>query len=119
MAPEKIEQCYSQSPLISQIFIDGSSLCSSPVALIVPDGDSLCKAINGSRRISLQNDQPSVTSDKGITKQFYLRGKFVNLVELCNDSEAEQFILNEIIQLGKTAGLKGFERVIKFHLRLG
>uniref|UniRef100_A0A5K3G5E0 AMP-binding_C domain-containing protein n=1 Tax=Mesocestoides corti TaxID=53468 RepID=A0A5K3G5E0_MESCO len=43
--------------------------------------------------------------------KFWVRGKFVTLAELCNDAEAERIIHNELIQLGRDAGLKGFEQV--------
>ncbi|VEL08676.1 unnamed protein product [Protopolystoma xenopodis] len=36
VAPEKLERVYAQSPYIDQIFVDGNSICSYPVALVLP-----------------------------------------------------------------------------------
>ena len=124
MAPERIEQVYLQSPLINQIFVDGSSFRSYPAALVVPDGGSLCKIMNdlgqestssGATRKNLQIKNQSVKGDSEKPGNFYLKGK-LTLADLCDNSEAEQLVLNEILKLGKNAGLKGFEQVSEFTL---
>ena len=120
VAPERIEQIYSQSPLINQIFVDGSSLCSYPVALVVPNAESLSQTLNsiGHKSAALRNhsfqtcSQPKMSNNED-SKNIYFKGKHVSFAELCSYSEAEQVILDDIIQLGKTAGLNGFEQVNK------
>ena len=120
ISPERIEQIYSQSPFIYQIYVDGSPLCNNPVALVVPDGESVCKTLSNLREKSTSNiyfphaDHQSVKIEKMPSRDFYLKGKLVTLVELCNNSEAEQLIINDIIKLGKSAALKGFEQVSTF-----
>ena len=121
VAPEKIERIYSQSPLINQIFVDGSSLCSYPVALVVPNGKSLTKTLNSLGRkssdvralqsASLLTENQVVTSNNENSEKLYLNERFVTIAELCTDPVAEQLILNEIIQLGENAGLNSFEQV--------
>lgn len=41
MAPEKIENIHTQSPLVAQSFVYGDSLKSFIVAVIVPDHEAL------------------------------------------------------------------------------
>ena len=124
IAPERIEQIYWQSPCIHQIFVDGSPLCSQPVALVVPDGDCICRTLNsrdlestggGAMRQNPQIHTRTADGDSQFSKEFHLKGEFITLEELCNSSEAEQLVYGEVIQLGKQAGLKGFEQVE--HLR--
>ena len=104
VAPERIEQIYSQSPFIQQILVDGSPLCSYPVALVVPNSDSICKTLNLS-------GQQSASDNNGNSEIIHVNGKSFTLAELCNNSQAEQLIYNDITQLGKASGLKGFEQV--------
>ena len=115
VTPELIEQVYLQSPLINQIFVDGSSLYPNPVALIVPDGESLCEALNDLRRNALDGNvlrKNSIRNNENVySDKFYLNGQYVSLSELCNNSEAEQLILKDIIQLNKSSGLRRFEQV--------
>nr|CDS33499.1 transformer 2 protein [Hymenolepis microstoma] len=126
VAPEKVEQVYAHSSLVAQVFVDGSPLRSYPVALVVPDGETLCKAINsieqearssnnGSRKGSKQSSNKGKAGDTDTTEKFNLRGNLITLAELCSNPEAERLIFIELSQLGKNAGLKGFEqaRVIK------
>ena len=43
LAPEKIEGVYLRSPLVAQCFVDGNSLQTYAVAVIVPDPEVLPK----------------------------------------------------------------------------
>lgn len=45
VAPEKIEHIYAQSPYVHQIFVDGDALRSYPVAIVVPEGEALARAL--------------------------------------------------------------------------
>ena len=117
VAPEKIEQVYSQTPLICQVFVDGSPLRSYPVALVVPDGDALCKALNSLEpeptRSGAAKRIPNrlVRGDNGNTENFYVKGQLLTLADLCNNRDAERLIHNEMVKLAKIEGLKGFEQV--------
>merc|ERR1711976_901954 len=56
VAAEKIENAYSKSPLIEQIFIYGNSLQSSLVAVIVPDPDVIAEKNFSSREAACASD---------------------------------------------------------------
>lgn len=58
------------------------------VAIVVPEVDAI-------KRWALENDIPGTLS------------------VLCNDDQIKEFIMNDMIRLGKLAGLKSFEQVIK------
>ena len=65
IAPEKIELCYANHPLISQIFIWGNSLQCYNVAIIVPDETQIVKyfkiqANNQYKGTDQCNDQTSL-----------------------------------------------------------
>ncbi|KAM3175246.1 hypothetical protein ACTXT7_008895 [Hymenolepis weldensis] len=116
VGPEKIEQVYSKSPLVNQVFVDGSPLKSYPIALVVPNGESLCKAL------SQLNRKPEMVrmfsrysnkqkNDANATQLFSLDGKMVSMRELCNYPDAEGIVLREFKKLGKNNGLKDFEQV--------
>lgn len=140
VAPEKLEQVYARSSLATQVFVDGSPLRSYPVALVVPDGAAVAKALNEaaskkdagspspasavataaikskSAGLRIKNKQTGGGDSTGLdqTPRFVVCGKAVTLADLCNASkypEAEKLIHEDLTQLGKTAGLKGFEQV--------
>ncbi|CDS39556.1 long chain fatty acid coenzyme A ligase 1 [Echinococcus multilocularis] len=120
VAPEKIEEVYLQAPLVCQVFVDGSPLRSYPVALVVPDGDALCRALtdleqdlgsSSTRKLSRQSKNRPPEGDTEASEKFCLKGKMVTLADICNSYEAERLVYNELTQVGKSAGLKGFEQV--------
>uniref|UniRef100_A0A7N8X7Q9 Arachidonate--CoA ligase n=1 Tax=Mastacembelus armatus TaxID=205130 RepID=A0A7N8X7Q9_9TELE len=83
IAPEKIETIYNRSDPVAQIFVHGDSLQACLVGIVVPDPDLL----------------PFWSKRKGIDGSYS---------ELCNNKKA---ILEDILRLGKEAGLKSFEQV--------
>uniref|UniRef100_A0A3P8UX74 Long-chain-fatty-acid--CoA ligase n=1 Tax=Cynoglossus semilaevis TaxID=244447 RepID=A0A3P8UX74_CYNSE len=86
VAPEKIETIYSRSEAVAQIFIHGDSLQACLVGIVVTDPDFL----------------PIWAKSKGIEGSYS---------ELCKKKEVKDAILQELLQLGKDAGLKTFEQV--------
>uniref|UniRef100_A0A8C5EJH1 Long-chain-fatty-acid--CoA ligase n=1 Tax=Gouania willdenowi TaxID=441366 RepID=A0A8C5EJH1_GOUWI len=83
IAPEKIETVYNRSDPVAQIFVHGDSLQAFLVAVVVPDPDFL----------------PIWAKKKGFEGSYS---------ELCSNQKA---ILEDILNLGKGAGLKSFEQV--------
>uniref|UniRef100_A0A672I0P5 Long-chain-fatty-acid--CoA ligase n=1 Tax=Salarias fasciatus TaxID=181472 RepID=A0A672I0P5_SALFA len=86
IAPEKIETVYNRSDPVAQIFVHGDSLQACLVGIVVPDPDFL----------------PIWAKKKG------LEGSYS---ELCSNQDVKKAILEDILNLGKEAGLKSFEQV--------
>ncbi|XP_006153998.1 long-chain-fatty-acid--CoA ligase 5 isoform X4 [Tupaia chinensis] len=86
IAPEKIENIYIRSRLVSQIFVHGDSLRSFLVGVAVPDTDVL----------------PSFAAKLG------LKGSFE---ELCQNQIIKKAILEDLQKIGKEGGLKSFEQI--------
>ncbi|XP_078080485.1 long-chain-fatty-acid--CoA ligase 5 [Mustelus asterias] len=91
IAPERIENIYIRSAPVAQIFVHGDSLKSHLVAVVVPDTEVL----------------PEFAASKG------LKG---SLQELCKNPEVTKIILEDMVKLGKEAGLKSFEQVKDVYL---
>lgn len=86
IAPEKIENIYTSSNFISQIFVHGESLKSCLIAVIVPDPVHIKKW----------------AAEKGIAGSFS---------EICSNLQLKKAILDDMTSIGKKNGLKSFEMV--------
>lgn len=86
IAPEKIENVYSRSHFVTQIFIHGESLKSSLVGVVVPASDVVL----------------------AWGRAHNIRG---TLTELCAHPAVKQAILDHLLQIGRKEGLKPFEQV--------
>ncbi|XP_056626580.1 long-chain-fatty-acid--CoA ligase 1a isoform X4 [Triplophysa dalaica] len=86
IAPEKIENIYTRSDPVAQIFVHGDSLKACLVGIVVPDPDFL----------------PGWAKKRGIEGPYKV---------MCKNKELKNAILEDIIRLGKEAGLKSFEQV--------
>ncbi|CAN2388672.1 medium-chain fatty acid-CoA ligase activity [Pristimantis euphronides] len=86
IAPEKIENIYTRSEAVVQIFVHGESLQAFLVGIVVPDPDNV------------------VTWAK--------KKKFDGSYEdLCKNTDFKNVVLEDLLRLGKEAGLKTFEQV--------
>eukprot|EP01054_Gregarina_sp_Poly1_P003393 Gregarina_sp_Poly_1__3392@NODE_1980_length_2941_cov_243_565762_g378_i2_p2_GENE_NODE_1980_length_2941_cov_243_565762_g378_i2NODE_1980_length_2941_cov_243_565762_g378_i2_p2_ORF_typecomplete_len176_score24_83AMPbinding/PF00501_28/4_1e06AMPbinding_C/PF13193_6/0_14_NODE_1980_length_2941_cov_243_565762_g378_i222562783 len=92
ISPEKIENVYSQSIYIEQIFIAGNSFKTHPVALIVPDLEA---ALSWAAKNSLD---------------------ITTLEEFCKLSSFRETILEDINFLASTNNLNGFEKPLECRL---
>ncbi|KAL8426238.1 hypothetical protein Efla_005469 [Eimeria flavescens] len=95
VAPEKIEAVYALSRFVAQCFVFGFSSENSLVAIIVPDEDQSVQWLKETR---------------GST------GAAHPLSELVKIPELQQAIFEDLQQVGKKEGLKGFEMARKVHL---
>uniref|UniRef100_A0A668TQ26 Arachidonate--CoA ligase n=1 Tax=Oreochromis aureus TaxID=47969 RepID=A0A668TQ26_OREAU len=86
IAPEKIETIYVRSDPVAQVFVHGDSLQACLVGIVVPDPDFL----------------PIWAKKKGFEGSYS---------ELCDNKDVKKAILEDILNLGKEAGLKSFEQV--------
>ncbi|NXB51062.1 ACSL5 ligase, partial [Leucopsar rothschildi] len=86
IAPEKIENVYIGSAPVAQVFVHGESLRSFLIGIVVPDAEIL----------------PEFAAKLGV------KGSFE---ELCKNPAVKKAILDDMIRLGREAGLKSFEQV--------
>ncbi|VDO58834.1 unnamed protein product [Haemonchus placei] len=87
VAPEKIENIYVRSRFVAQSFVYGESLKTCLIAIVVPDPEEFVPACK---------------------KELNLNG---TLEELCNNKDAVKMVLDDMISVGKEAGLFSFEQV--------
>ena len=93
ISPEKIESVYALSPFIAQIIVEGDSLKSCTVAIVVPEPVYFM--------------------------EYFQRNNFGgNIQELCKDNRVRSILLEELTMLGKEAGLMSYEQVFDFWLWL-
>mmetsp|Transcript_10719 Transcript_10719/g.29535 ORF Transcript_10719/g.29535 Transcript_10719/m.29535 type:complete len:686 (+) Transcript_10719:30-2087(+) len=93
VAPEKIENILTRSPLIAQAFVHGDSLQTSLVAVIVPDEEVVI---------------PKYTKQEGMA------GK--SFEDLCQSKQLKADLMADIRQLSQGSGLHGFETVKAIHV---
>ncbi|CAH2323133.1 long-chain-fatty-acid-- ligase 5 [Pelobates cultripes] len=86
IAPEKIENVYVRSAPVAQVFVHGDSLKACLVGVVIPDNEVL----------------PDFASKHG------LKGSYE---ELCKNEVMKKAILDDMVKVGKQAGLKSFEQV--------
>ncbi|KGL90511.1 Long-chain-fatty-acid--CoA ligase 5 [Charadrius vociferus] len=86
IAPEKIENVYIRSAPVAQVFVHGESLRSFLIGIVVPDPETL----------------PQFAAKLGI------KGSYE---DICKNPAVKKAILEDMIRLGKEAGLKSFEQV--------
>ncbi|XP_072281258.1 long-chain-fatty-acid--CoA ligase 5 [Pyxicephalus adspersus] len=86
IAPEKIENVYVRSGPVAQVFVHGDSLRSCLVGVVIPDPETL----------------PDFAAKLGA------RGSYE---DLCKNLAVKKAILEDMVKIGKQAGLKSFEQV--------
>ncbi|KAF1439155.1 ACSL5 ligase, partial [Pygoscelis papua] len=86
IAPEKIENVYIRSAPVAQVFVHGESLRSFLIGIVVPDPETL----------------PVFAAKLGI------KGSYE---DVCKNPAVKKAILEDMVRLGKEAGLKSFEQV--------
>lgn len=93
VAPERVEIAYIQSQYVTQVFVDGHSLQTFAVAVVVPEREAVEKwaRANGAADVS-------------------------DFAELCKSAAVNRHILREMQEQGKKVGLNGFEQVKAIHL---
>ncbi|XP_050392074.1 long-chain-fatty-acid--CoA ligase 5 isoform X1 [Patella vulgata] len=87
IAPEKIENVYVRSSLISQVFVHGDSLQACLIGIVVPDPDLLPKFCK---------------------QKLNLTG---NISDLARNPEVKKAIMADLVEVGKKSGLQSFEQI--------
>lgn len=95
VAPEKIENILTRSPLIAQCFVYGDSLQSSLVAVVVPDEES--------------TRQWAAESHQDLARE-------PSFERVCLSPALKDAIMEDIVMLSKESGLHGFETVRAVHV---
>jgi len=88
VAPEKIENIYMRSKYVAQCFVYGESLKTCLIGIVVPDPEVANVA----------------KSELGLPKE-------TSMEELCKDPRVKKLLLDDILAVGKRAGLFSFEQV--------
>ncbi|NXY71129.1 ACSL5 ligase, partial [Glareola pratincola] len=86
IAPEKIENVYIRSAPVAQVFVHGECLRSFLIGIVVPDPETL----------------PEFAAKLGV------KGSYE---DICKNPTVKKAILEDMLRLGKEAGLKSFEQV--------
>lgn len=86
IAPEKIENVYTQCAMVHQVFVYGDSKKSSLVAVVVPEADT----------VKEWADENAVQGD---------------INSWCNDENVNKAILDQMVAEGKKEKLRSFEQV--------
>ncbi|VDK51081.1 unnamed protein product [Anisakis simplex] len=94
IAPEKIEAIYSNSKLVQNIFVYGESLKTCLVAIVVPD-ETVLRSMLGVHQIGLKNS---------------------SFQEICSHEKVKKIIFDDLIEVGKKAGLNSMELVKDIYL---
>ncbi|GBM68161.1 Long-chain-fatty-acid--CoA ligase 1 [Araneus ventricosus] len=91
VAPEKIENIYALSPFVSQVYVQGDSLKSFLVAIVIPDKETVLPW--GKENL-----------------------KCGSWSEICDDPAVKKLIFEDVLRRGKESGLNSFEQVKAIHL---
>ncbi|KAI1713965.1 AMP-binding enzyme domain-containing protein [Ditylenchus destructor] len=94
VAPEKIENIYLRSKYVAQCFIYGESLKNYLVGIVVPD--------------------PETVPDEALLELSTEGSR--SLEDLCRNKRVKKFILDDMVSIGKSAGLLSFEQAKDVHL---
>jgi len=100
VALEKIENVYSASPIIAQIYVHGDSLQDHLVAVVIPDQEQLA----------------SIASK--VVEKHVRPADVATLQAVAGDERVIKVIMAELGRQAQRAGLRGFESVKKIHISL-
>uniref|UniRef100_A0A673C4R8 Arachidonate--CoA ligase n=1 Tax=Sphaeramia orbicularis TaxID=375764 RepID=A0A673C4R8_9TELE len=91
ISPEKIENIYIRSEPVAQLYVHGDSLQSCLVGIVVPDPEVM----------------PEWARKKGLIGTYK---------DLCKNTALKTAILEDLVRLGKAAGLHSFEQVKNIYI---
>ncbi|KAF5399329.1 Long-chain acyl-CoA synthetase [Paragonimus heterotremus] len=114
VTPKKVEELYASSQLVSNVFVDGDTHQTFVVAVVEPNFTELRKRLDRRSNGALSNGS--------VHHHSLPNGHSVNFahdltdVELCQKAEVRRLVLDELTEIGKRGGLKGFEQAKAIHL---
>ncbi|KAI0831191.1 acetyl-CoA synthetase-like protein [Trametes gibbosa] len=100
VALENIENVYSGSPLVSQLFVYGDSLQSYLIAVVVPDPLQFAALVSSVRGTTVAPTDLKTLGDAA------------------KDPQVSAAVLAVLTKIAKQHGLKGFEQLRRIHLTL-
>ncbi|CAF0971089.1 unnamed protein product [Didymodactylos carnosus] len=95
LAPERLEDIYIRSLWVAQIYVDGLTMQSTVVAVVIPDEDYCRKHFNNKN----QQQQQQQSFD-----------------ELCRNDKLKQIIMSDLLRLAKQYNLKYYETISNIYL---
>ncbi|KAF6779300.1 hypothetical protein AHF37_00912 [Paragonimus kellicotti] len=110
----KWKELYASSQLVSNVFVDGDAHQTFVVAIVEPNFEELRKRLGQQMNGTLSNGS--------IHHQPRQNGSLVPCAqdltdeELCQNASVRRLVLNELTQIGRKGGLKGFEQAKAIHL---
>ncbi|CAL8069330.1 unnamed protein product [Calicophoron daubneyi] len=110
ICPGKIEEIYSTSPLVCNVYVEGDSFHAFPVAVVEPDLMQLRRRLYN----YLHRNGHSVSEHSLDRAQILLAN--MSDEEICRNPVAKQIVVEDLTQAGKKNGLKGFEQIKAVHL---
>ncbi|CAL8069322.1 unnamed protein product [Calicophoron daubneyi] len=106
VAPGRIEEIYSSSELVANIFIEGDSMHSFLVAIVEPVFDSVKIRLIKEIKKELNNS----TSSEEVSRKAQEKVNAMSKEELYNSLKTRRILLQELTEIGKKFDLKGFEQ---------
>ncbi|OON23186.1 AMP-binding enzyme [Opisthorchis viverrini] len=107
VAPEKVEQIYALSPLVTNVYVEGNALYPYAVGVVVPN----------LQEIERQFPQQLPSDGVQHTESEKSREKTsVPLLDLNQEKNLTKLLIDELNRIGSAGGLKGFEQIRAVHL---
>ncbi|TGZ75196.1 hypothetical protein CRM22_000511 [Opisthorchis felineus] len=107
VAPEKVEQIYALSPLVTNVYVEGNSLYPYAVGVVVPNFQEIERQFP---QQLLSNGVQNAESENFTEKTP------VPSSDLYQKKNLAKLLIDELNRIGSEKGLKGFEQIRAVHL---
>ncbi|GAA50101.1 long-chain-fatty-acid--CoA ligase 5 [Clonorchis sinensis] len=107
VAPEKVEQIYALSPLVTNVYVEGNPLYPYAVGVVVPNLQEIERQFpqqlpsNGVQNAEFENFREKTP---------------VPSLDVKQEKDLAKLLIEELNRIGSARGLKGFEQIRAIHL---